>query len=285
MKSTSGITFDVYRYTDPREIVVALYEAKRRANPRYSLRAWTRQLGFKNPSLISQICKGERRLSLKIAQQIAATSGFGEKEGRYLELLVLRDKARLPGERALYEDLLRSHLPEGRTQVFPVDRFRLIADWQNLAILEMLALRDAGGDVGWFARRLGGKVTHAAVELALKRMERLGLVCRAPNGRWKRSRGEVVSIEPAAMNLAIQSHHAQMLARATEALPALTLDQREFRSTTLSIRKSSLPELRKLLTDFHQAALNFAVESDGDETFQLNTQLFQLTQNPEEVQS
>ena len=67
---------DVFSFDNPREFLQATLHEKQKLNPRFSIRAWTRQLGLDHPSILARLIKGERTLKSPMAQNQLK---FGEK--------------------------------------------------------------------------------------------------------------------------------------------------------------------------------------------------------------
>jgi hypothetical protein len=71
------------------------------------------------------------------------------------------------------------------------------------------------------------------------------------------------------------------LTRAREALREQTVDERDFRSTKLGLRKERVDEAKRILRDAHRAVQRLAAPAgEADEVYALNTQLFSLTGGP-----
>ena len=270
----------IYNYSQPKEIVTAILRERQKRNPNYSLRAWAKQLGLANHTLLSLIMRGKRKLKASLAQKMIASLNLGKKERKYFELLVLLDNAKDVVERELYQDMI-NHLHPHKTKVHHVeiDYFRVIADWYHFAILEMIALKDFRYDVGYIAKRLGTEVSAVEVEQALERMIRLQLVEVDAKGVLRRgNEGDSLLVEFQGASEAIRKHHSQMIDKAKKAITEQKIDERNLRATTLSIKEENKKELIEVIKRFHREIEQYAVsDGSGDQVYQLNTQFFRLT--------
>jgi uncharacterized protein (TIGR02147 family) len=202
---------------------------------------------------------------------------LSDQESRYLETLALRERAKSRSDIESYDQTLARLRKAKAPRSLSIDQFRLIADWHHLAILEMMSLKDFKADPEWISRRLGGKISTSSVLLALQRLERMGLVQKARGALAKRADPSPLLIDPGSRNLAVQAHHEQMLLKAAASLKEQETSEREFRSSTLSIKKENYAKAQARIREFHQSMLELAEDSSADETYQLNVQFFKLS--------
>ena len=109
-------------------------------NPRYSLRAFARDLGM-SPSRISEILSGKQGLSVQAGALIAKRLGFTDEEQAMFCDLVAASHARSLDARREAE--IRLSKPKDRAPVFENmanDTFQFIAEWYHLALLQLMRL-------------------------------------------------------------------------------------------------------------------------------------------------
>lgn len=162
-----------------RDVLSAELEARRARNPRYSLRAYARDLKL-SPSRLSEVISGRHRLSGASAAKVVDGLRLTAAERALFVALVdaenPREAVRVKAKRALpalKARVLYSKLDE--------EKFRLIGAWEHAAILELLATKGAA-EKGppWFARRLGIEPARAAE--AIERLIAVWLNDRANHG-------------------------------------------------------------------------------------------------------
>ncbi len=152
------------------------------------------------------------------------------------------------------------------------DKFRSIADWYPMAILALTRLKDAKADPRWIARKL--QITVEQASSALSRLERLGLVETSPKFRQVSPPFEVSSEVPSG---AIRQYHTQGLQKAMEKLETTPVEKREFQSVILKLQKADLKILKKMIDRFVDQASNAVGESNGQDLYGLNIQLFPIS--------
>lgn len=275
--NSTAVIENVFHYSQPREFLVSFLAEKKKKNPRFSIRSWSRVLGYKNPSVLAKILKGERRLKSDLARKIAESMGLEQNEKAYFEALVLISNAKGEAEKNIYKDLLGSKLPPAQIENLSLDYFRVIADWYHLVILEMFGLKNFNADPTAVAKRLGKKISSAEADLALSRLERLELICRDSKNKRVRNKGRLF-IGKNVPSEAIRKFHRQMIQRSLDELDLQTLDERSVMGTTLAIRAKDIPKFQALIDKFHSEVQASGKSSDGDAVYQFNTQFFRLTE-------
>ena len=268
----------IYEFLDPIEFINRQFSLKKEVNPRFSLRSYAKLLGYENPSLLSSVLKGERKLGPELAEKIAQQLNLSSAEQKYFQLLILIKYAKNPTERMMYTDMLETSGPELVKTEFSVsiDSFRFIEDWYHTAILEMIELKDFRYDLGVIARRLGRGLNRELVENAINRLIRLELVEESKTKRFlKRKEGTFV-LDKNIPSDAIKKHHDQFIQFARMAIFDQPVDQRDVRSSTITLKKKNYKKAAEILKNAHNELLELSCKGDGEDVYQICTQLFKL---------
>jgi uncharacterized protein (TIGR02147 family) len=274
--SVNGSTVNVFEFDDARKYLLAVLHTKRARNRGLSLRAWSRQLGYKNPSYLASVLKGARTLKPSLAARVSKTLTLDERSRSYFEALVLRAVAKTEAESKVCEELLQAAVRGRKAEQMRLDQFRLIASWYHLAILEMFSLSDFQSDPKWIARRLGGGVSSKTVRSTIHRLLRLGLLQKEANGAPKRA-----DVEPhfgdSVSSAAIRAHHLQMIEKAKQALNETPLEERDIRGSAFVFSRSRLSRAREIIQKFHQEMRALEGPASDNEVYRINTQFFPIT--------
>ena len=269
----------VFAFDDPVPFRRETLAAKKRRHPGFSLRAWSRQLGFRTPSYLSDVLSGHRPLRPALAARVAANLRLDGSEAERFDLLVLRSRARDPKERARYDRLLRRVPLEPRPNRLTLDRFALVAEWYHWVPLELVGLPDFRPDPRWLSRRLGDRVRPELVATGLRRLLRLGLVRKSADGRWERVEG-VAFAGDAVPSECVRKHHRQFLEKAKRALDEQPTAERDFRGSTFVFSPDRVEEARAVIRECHRQLRALATSGGEREVYRFGTQLFRLTQRP-----
>lgn len=133
---------------DYRSILKAELAKRCGANPRYSQRAFARDLDL-SPSRLSEILSRRYGLSRVAAQGIAKRIGLAKEECRRFLDLVESEHARSKVAREAAKDRLNSDSEQSQLQM---DAFAIVSDWYHFAILELTCLKDFVSDNRWIAK-------------------------------------------------------------------------------------------------------------------------------------
>jgi uncharacterized protein (TIGR02147 family) len=248
------------------------FASRARHNPRYSLRAFARDLGIA-PSRLSDVLSGKRGLSRRNAEKVSAKLGLSQAErARFHDEVdslharsgVLRTVAKIKLERRDRDESYRT---------IQEDSFRAISDWYHLAILEAFELRGFRADPAWLGRVFG--ISEVEARLALERLERLGFLAKRL-GKL-RVTGRSHSVPGGAPSEAIRRFHTQVLERALAALVLQPVEERDFGAHVIAVSKERVPEIRARLRDLRrELARELDSDKRKDSVYCLSTQFFKL---------
>lgn len=281
-------SLSIFQFEDPVVFLNASFRDKQLKNPKFSLRAWSRQLGYENPSLLFQALRGERRLTMGLAMKLAANMQLKGKSRRYFELMVLNSVCKSDTERQLFTDMLEKLRPKkGPTLTqFTLEKMALVADWYTWTICFLADLPDFEPTVEWIHDRLSGEIDKKTVRNALKRLTEVGLFEKLPNGTFRRAGGVPKSrlVHSDLPSQAIRNYHTQMIEKALASVEQQTRDERILRGSTLSFRKKDLPRVEAIITEAHSKIEKLTAEATGpaEDVYQFNSQFFRLSKKKRE---
>lgn len=248
-------------HESPKAFLAEELSRRIRSNPRYSQRAFAKQLGMSAGEL-SEVLRGQRALSLRSALKIAGSLGLNETESRHLIQIAQLERAGAKPTPA----------PDSRQ--LTLDLFRAVADWYCFAIVSLADCEGFSWKPSWIARRLGISETEA--RLALERLERIGLIERS-NGKLSVTKDYVLS--PSGIpSEAIRAYHRQILERAIQALDSQPVAKREISGAGFAVDPKHLPSIKKDISEFLDRTVAKYSKGRKLEVYQLEVALFQLTQ-------
>jgi uncharacterized protein (TIGR02147 family) len=244
------------------------------ANPRYSLRAFARDLGL-DPARLSDILNEKKGLSREVAQSIAKTMGLNPAESELfclsVESLHSRSSTAKQSAKTKLRNLTRGQI-DGAT--LSLDAFKAISDWYHLAVLQLLKLPKSKDDPSWIARSLGLKSVQ--VEAALDRMQRLGMIKRlkgklTPCSDWVFTPDGVPSD-------ALKKFHEQILKKAMSAIYTQSVHERNNLTVTMPVASRDIESAKLKIRDFLESfSAELSSSPDCDTVYCFSTQYFNLT--------
>lgn len=270
----------IYLFDDPIEFVSKQLALKKERNSKFSLRAWSKQLGFSNPSMLSSVLKGERRLQVDLAEKIGKNLKLTISEQKYFKILVLQKNAKNDEERIVYSEMLVKARPNNDLHKLELDldQFRFISDWYHYVLLEMINLKDFEFDYQLIAKRLGRGVSPDLVRTAIERLSRLGLVEESKLRKiLKRTNGQLILDKNLPSDL-IRNHHSVLIDFAKESISKQDISERDIRSTTISLKKEDFKAAQEILRKAHDEIRALSTVKSGDEVFEFTSQFFRITE-------
>lgn len=272
----------------PEHTLLLVFQSRRERNPSYSVSAFARDLGV-SVSLLSRVFAGTRPMTLKFALQISEALNLKEPESNALLLSVLHfssKNAKISKRvRAKLERQLNSANAASPTTLYTtieIERFRAVANWYHLAVLNLVTLSDFQNHPTVVARRLG--ITTAEARNAIERLIGIGLLVEDSQGKLNRT-SQNFYVKTQRSEFAVRKFHHQMIEKAAEALRSDS-DQAFSKRLINGITFSCAPEHIELIKEKIDRLQNeiLALTSNGirDSVYQMNVQLFPLTQPKKE---
>lgn len=257
--------------TDYRQVLKSQFALRKERNPRYSLRAFARDLGLPQTRL-SDILRGKYGISAVMAASIAARFGFTQKETEVFVLMVESRHARSRLGRETARAKL-SELGRANDQRVSVDQFKVLSNWFHFAILELTRLDGFENSPRWIARRLG--ISIAEADGALKRLVSSGLL-RAEAGKLVPSGGFVATPTDIASE-AVKAYHEQILKKAQAAVRVQSVAERDLSCMNLLLSSDQIPEAKEMIRRFRRSFVDhFEGKGARDKLYALSLQLFRL---------
>lgn len=269
---------NIFHYFSSREYLRDVLEFRKTVNPRYSLRAYAQQMGFSGHTLIHFFINGKRPIKSEHLPKILSGLKLKKKEADYLCAMVNFENAKTDYEKEVYAKTLRGLNPSRPSSFIQLDQFKLISQWYHFAILEMTSLCGFVNDASWIMKRLGGKVNKTQIKNALERLHELGLVVSNNEGRPVKTH-QSLSTKDGIPSDAVRQYLKDTINLAYEAVEKQSVDERIYNSCSVTIDSSKLKEAQEVILEFRRKMVTLLESEKGDETYQLNIQLFRLTEN------
>jgi uncharacterized protein (TIGR02147 family) len=261
--------------TDPWDVPTFLARCliqRQNRNPRYSLRAFARDLGIA-PSLLSDVINRRKGISVRTAREISRRLELDTRTSRLLELKTLERFSRHKATREHARKILRDLRRTSGFHTVPNENFETISSWYANALLELTELPNFRADIPWIAKRLSvpETVIRATVDCLLSQ----GLLT-GDHHSFKCAQ-TFTAVPGGVPSSAIREHHRQVLNMALTALETQDIYTRESSTLTLAVPRARMDEaaamLRKFRMDF---AKKCAEWGEPDSVYAMSLHLFRL---------
>ncbi|MEK2646504.1 TIGR02147 family protein [Bdellovibrio sp. BCCA] len=233
-------------------------ETRRLRNPKYSMRAFARDLGL-SPGRLSDLLSGRRLPGKELRSRIVNALKMSEDESK--QFLNLIEKQKL-----LVDE-------KGDAHQLSEDEFALIADWENYAVMMLMGTHDFRSHEPWMAERLG--ISESRIRKALERLHRLNLI-KLEKGLWERTHHRVTTTHDVPSQILRESHR-QILEQAIASLMQDDPAIRDITSITIPSDPEKIPEAKKIIRDFRRKMTRLLTEGRSTEVYNLNIQLVPVT--------
>jgi uncharacterized protein (TIGR02147 family) len=270
----------VFNYSNAQQFLRDSFESKRRQNPLFSVRSWAQQMGLKGHSSLVFFMRGQRKIRPNHIPNLLKGLRLSEGEEKFWSALVHLDNADSEEEKTFFLNQLKLLHPAQEYNVLEVEKFRLVADWLHMALLEMTKLADFESEPEWIQKRLAFQVDIHQIQEALNRLVNLNLM-RLENGRYVKTNERLTTPNDRASEC-IREHHKQVMQNGFKAIEQQDVSERVLNSCAMTVDASKINEAKELILKFRQDMAKLMEKPSGDETYQLSVQFFKLTDKKKE---
>lgn len=277
----SKLCTNIYRFLDYPRWLKAEYEARRAVDPGFTHRRFSELCGYKSSGALSLLISCKRNLSREALERIATALGMDSGERVHFRRMLDYEQADDFAARAAVLDRMkaaRRFAEEWADRLDAVDYYR---DWHVPVVRELVALDDFVEEPAWMSARMHHRVGADACALAIDRLLAIGMLERDDEGRLRQT-DAILSTPPEVRSEALKEFQRQMMWLAGEALDTQASERRDMRVVTMAISRQQASDLKTLLGQLQKEALDIVSRDEPIEAvYQLNTQLFELTQPKE----
>jgi len=264
------------RYDDFRALLKDRYQDLKNRDPKFSHRYFCHKAGYGSSSAFSDVLSGRRKLGKAAALRLAKALHLSRDEEEYFLDLVDFNQAGTLEEKNLYYAKLLA-LKGAHLDVLSPEKYEYFSKWYHAAIRELLYFHPCKGDFRELGRRLSPPVPAAQVKKAVLLMERLGLLAKDGQGRYRQT-SKLVSTHDAAGSLLVENFQAATMQLAREALDRHAPAVRDISTVTATLSEGSLERVKAAIKALRQTVLSLAEQDESvDRVYQLNIQLFPLS--------
>ena len=240
------------------------FSEARSRNPRFTLRAFSRKLGI-NHSALSEILRGKRRVSSKLARRLLERSGTSAGE---MEAILKLFNETLPADSQTWSESSRY------IQIAP-DALPFDEQWLYFGVLALAETVEFRDDPDLIAQRF--RVSRAQAFHVLQRLKDLGCLVTDPVTGIVRTSGKRLQTTDGANNEHLRRAHLKNVELAGQALESVERQSRDFTSLTLALDPEQLPLARKLIREFEEHFEAMLDTRGKREVYKICVQLFPLT--------
>jgi uncharacterized protein (TIGR02147 family) len=262
--------------SDIGDILKNEYSYRKKGNPKYSLRAFSRDMKM-SPGFLSEVLKNKKKVSIDKAMQISSALGWSWRQSQvFLQTTQLGHAKSKKAQKFLKSELQKSEALYGEFDRLKLSKFSSISNWYYMAVLELTEVPEFRADASWIARALGIEKNQA--EDALEKLKVAGLLIQDENLKLKKKANMSL---PDTSSSDIRKFHRQHLTNAANAIEEQEMDKRHFSGVTMAIDPSKLPEALTLIREFRSRMASLLESGTKQSVYHLAVQLYQLDHKKE----
>ncbi|MBC7466959.1 MAG: TIGR02147 family protein [Bdellovibrio sp.] len=273
-------------YMDYRLFLADFYHYKkaltRNAIRPYSYAIFSAAADIKSPNYLKMIIEGKRNLSVDMIAKFAKACALNKAMAEEFKLLVLFNQAEDPADRNYALKVLSEYRMDQKIKHGELDRKVVdkVPNWIGWIIYAMADQAGVKFQISELKELLRGKASESEITIALDNLLRSGELVKdeATGVISKGSPTEAPEEVPSAL---VRKLQMQLMYLGLESLYQDQANEREFGSLTLSLSEKEFEELkfklRQMRKSLHKDNSIARMEAKGQRVYQLNLQLFPVT--------
>lgn len=261
----------VYNYENIQDLLKGLLQNYPGRKKPINLRVLSEELGYKSPRTVAMVINGQRQASTELVTRIQYKLKLTEKESHYINLLSQKNRSlkKVVDHKEVETKISSIKNSKKKYQHVTNDIFQYISKWY-FSPLMLMVKNDDSPNFEDLAERLRNKISVSELKQAYELLKRLGFV-----GQNKMARETSFDIPSAA----IQQHHREMMARASESVSEQLMTSRELSSSTLQMKPEKIELAKTRIREFVKDFISEFHEADAESVYQMNLQFFKHTKD------
>ena len=259
------ITYENFQIDVQNTLIKKFNEIKLK-NSKFSLRAFAKKLEI-TPSAASEIMKGKRTISEKLAKKISTRLKLNPTESSIFF-------SRFEDNSRKIKKILTTNVQE--KSILQDNDYEVVSHWSTFAILSILKLDDFKSDTQWIATRLG--IDAEQVEDSLRKLLKLKMINYNEEGKLQRAE-KYYSSSDDKTNYFVRNHHISDLNIIKKCIETLSPELRDLSNLTFPANPETLQEIKVILRTMHDEIAMIMGQGTKKEVYKICTYLFPLTKN------
>lgn len=274
---------NIFNYSDPSLFLRDQWLIKKLKNKSFSIRSWSQNLGIKSHSQLHQMLYGKRSIPIKYLPSIAKNLALSKKEAEYFESLLSIQKSKTGEEKQFYFEKIKSFAKKGEMIFEEIEHYEMIRNPLNYFLIEFLQLKKRSRSLEQIKQNLYFSYSTLEIKRSIETLLRLGVIVEIAPGEYAKSKRHFYTKNDIPSE-AIRTHHKIMAEIAKQAIDLQDVEQREFSSTTINIKRSDVSRAKELIREFREKfILDMGCDpKKANETYQLNLNFFAVTKPGDE---
>jgi uncharacterized protein (TIGR02147 family) len=261
----------------PHQILKKYFLRKQKANPKYSLRAFARDLKVSAP-FASRLFLGTQEIPLKRLGQIAKVLDMDILDLKDLKNAIAKEFLNTLGLSSKdFVEPPKQVLSTFEDKAMTLKEMSVLSPWFNIAILELVTCEDFKSDAAWMAKRLGIRPDQA--ETSKTYLIRQGYL-KEVRGVLQKTDRHLRLPTKNSLDIVKRYHKSMMDLAAKEMFrngDSRSFENRLITSTSIAVNPANIPLAKERLAEVQLEVSELLREGPCTEVYDLTLVLFPLT--------
>ena len=269
----------IYKYDDYRLFLKDYYTLRKEIDPTFSFRSFASEAGFQSSPTLKRVMEGSRNISLKGIEKFAKGLKFKPDEKTFFKNLVLFNQAKTPMEKEHFAQEILKSRAHRNLKPLAKHQYDFWTGWHHIVVREMVGMKQFKEDPDWIGKKIIPIVPAEKIKKSIKKLERLKMIYRDDQGKLQQSNSYMTTGDQVVYS-SLRKFHRQMIDLGKESIDRFSNEDRQVSSLTLCLTKEQSEKIRVLINQFRKDILAFSQEENhGDRIYQINFQIFPLTES------
>ncbi len=270
----------IFEYMDYRVFLKDYYNAKKEANPAFSLRVFSDKIGFKAKDFISRVMNGEKNLSTQSIPKVASGLRLGKHETEFFVALVEFNQAETTEDRDAAFGKMQAVLKIVRfaekQHLLGHAQYMIYSHPRHLFIRSLIGMFGFDGDYAALAKQVNPKITPDEAKQSVKLLEECQLIKKDEDGNYILTESAITTGDRTS-KLALRGYHQNCLKMGADSIDRDPPGKRHISGLTLGISQEGYERIVERINAFRKEIALIAEEEVGsDKVFQMEFALFQV---------
>jgi len=265
----------VFQYLDYQDFLRDSYLEQKEAKSFYSYRYIERKTGI-SASFYARILLKKKNIPLAKIEHLANFLELQGNEKEYFICLVHFNRAK--DEKTAQELFFKLSRLKNSSGV-EIKNLSYFSQWQAVTLRELLKTYAFDGNFKELGQQFIPPITAKEAKSAFQLLKRLKLIEEDQQG-IPRPRDQTLTTGDQWHSHAVRSFQKSMIEKASTAIDIIDPEERDITSITVGASKKTLVDIRERLAQARKEIFEIiATEPETDAVYQMNFQIFPLTQN------
>lgn len=268
---------NIYNFGDYREFLKDRYKQLKETDPVFSFRNFSKQAGFGSPNYLKLVMDGKRNLSADAIGKFAKGLRLDSHESEFFKYMVECNQCDSTAKQKVYEAKLMYLRELFKVKSLIPELYDYYHEWYHSAIRETVKKGKVKNDPAAIAKSLVPNINEEEAKKSIELLTALKFVEVNAEG-WLEAKESGCAFDAETSALSQKIHYEQMAELAAQSLYTQGPETQDFESVTVSLPIEKVAELKSKIQALIQAAVKEHSNNPDHAMFQLNVQLFAITQ-------